>query len=255
MVGNRFTRLTVVADLGLVQHGFSTRPRRMVRCQCDCGKEIKARWDHMQGGTTESCGCLNREMVMASGRGKNRSKIKIGEMYGSTVVIERIANDRNGSAVYKCLCECGNIHNVVGARLSGSLVLHCKKCGYREHLNKLHDLNKKPEGEAACRAAFLMTRNQCATKRKLIWNISFEDWKRLTVMPCHYCDCPPSNHMRGHWNGGYTYNGLDRVDNSVGYVITNVVPCCKQCNHAKSDQSVSDFLAWARRVSEHSNKL
>jgi hypothetical protein len=37
----------------------------------------------------------------------------------------------------------------------------------------------------------------------------------------------------------------------VGYTIENVVPCCKRCNQAKSDQSVVDFLAWIRRVYEH----
>ncbi len=29
--------------------------------------------------------------------------------------------------------------------------------------------------------------------------------------------------------------GLDRVDNAVGYVTSNVVPCCKDCNTARGD--------------------
>jgi hypothetical protein len=44
------------------------------------------------------------------------------------------------------------------------------------------------------------------------------------------------------------FNGLDRVDPSVGYVETNVVPCCYSCNFAKNTLSVSDFYAWVNRI-------
>jgi hypothetical protein len=29
------------------------------------------------------------------------------------------------------------------------------------------------------------------------------------------------------------------------------VPCCKLCNCAKSDQTVSEFLDWVRRIYDH----
>lgn len=49
----------------------------------------------------------------------------------------------------------------------------------------------------------------------------------------------------------FVRNGIDRVDSAQGYVLTNVVPCCKQCNRAKSDLSREEFLTWVERVHAH----
>lgn len=48
-------------------------------------------------------------------------------------------------------------------------------------------------------------------------------------------------------------NGIDRVDNSIGYTQENCVPCCAQCNRAKSNLSKDVFLAWVTRVYLHMN--
>ena len=29
------------------------------------------------------------------------------------------------------------------------------------------------------------------------------------------------------------------------------MPCCKQCNHAKSDMPYADFMAWIARLTEY----
>jgi hypothetical protein len=50
------------------------------------------------------------------------------------------------------------------------------------------------------------------------------------------------------FNGVYVYSGLDRVDNTVGYTLDNVVPACKACNHAKVDMSYAEFTAWIARL-------
>lgn len=40
------------------------------------------------------------------------------------------------------------------------------------------------------------------------------------------------------------YGGLDRRDNSVGYLSENVVPCCRWCNEAKKAKTETEFLEW-----------
>ena len=44
------------------------------------------------------------------------------------------------------------------------------------------------------------------------------------------------------------YNGLDRVDSSKGYVMSNVQPCCTRCNYAKHTGTVDEFFGWVARV-------
>lgn len=71
---------------------------------------------------------------------------------------------------------------------------------------------------------------------------------------CHYCGIPAHNtykySVKRH-ECSYTYNGIDRLDNSTGYIQSNCVPCCKTCNYAKHTMSYDQFLAWISRVSSH----
>jgi hypothetical protein len=254
----KFNRLTIVEDLGMKQHGFSARARRMVKCHCDCGTKLVVRRDHVESGHTESCGCLNRERVGAAAKGVNRSKVVVGHPHGGAQVLKRLENTLSGSAAYLCRCHCGVEWPVSGTRLTApkARLIQCSKCGHANHLAKIHAVRTKPPGEAACTAVFVQTKYSCAKKRGLVWEITLEDWKRLTVLACHYCGAAPSNCSEGGYgrNGSYRYNGLDRVDNGVGYTLENVVPCCKWCNHAKSDSGVVEFLAWACRIALKHNK-
>jgi len=42
--------------------------------------------------------------------------------------------------------------------------------------------------------------------------------------------------------------GLDRRDNSIGYVASNCIPCCKYCNYMKRDMSESEFIARCKAI-------
>lgn len=59
-VGNKFHRLTVKQDLGIV-NGY----RRWL-CQCECGAEKKIIASHVRHGHTKSCGCLHIESAKAT---------------------------------------------------------------------------------------------------------------------------------------------------------------------------------------------
>ncbi len=75
-----------------------------------------------------------------------------------------------------------------------------------------------------------------AKNRNLVFSISFPRFSELQRLPCFYCGREDR------------FRGLDRVDNDVGYVEENVVPCCGQCNKAKHAYSQDDFLEMCRLV-------
>ncbi len=88
-----------------------------------------------------------------------------------------------------------------------------------------------------------------AHTRNREFEISFDEFLQLTAQPCAYCGQPPeTTAWNGKMNGAFTYNGLDRVDNELGYAPRNVVTCCSVCNLMKRDLSVSDFIERCRRV-------
>jgi hypothetical protein len=99
-----------------------------------------------------------------------------------------------------------------------------------------------------------------AKKRNYEFLLSEQEFKIITSSNCYYCDSPPlqksnSAGTRGYTDSGiehgqYLYNGIDRIDNSKGYILENCVPCCHQCNAAKSNMPISSFIKWIHKVNE-----
>ena len=99
------------------------------------------------------------------------------------------------------------------------------------------------------RSAVLREYHRGAKDRGFVWNLSGEQFDKLTSSNCHYCGIPPYTVKKNrHRNGQFVYNGIDRVDNSQGYEIENCVSCCKVCNRAKDIMGLEEFLSWVRRI-------
>jgi len=82
-----------------------------------------------------------------------------------------------------------------------------------------------------------------AERRGLEFNITLEDFVKLLKQDCVYCgDTPPMDSGR---------NGLDRVDNSAGYSLNNVVSCCIKCNRMKGKLSRKEYYGHIWKVLNH----
>ena len=57
--------------------------------------------------------------------------------------------------------------------------------------------------------------------------------------------------MQRAQGGNYYYNGMDRVDNAVGYMLDNVVPSCWDCNRTKGKRTRTWFKAYVRRLATY----
>ncbi len=110
-----------------------------------------------------------------------------------------------------------------------------------------------PPGMASRNKIFGEYRYQ-AKKRGHVFELSVEDFTEITSQDCHYCGAEPRPRplsQTENYNGAYSLNGLDRLDNSQGYTLANVVACCRQCNWAKGSLGYDEFVAWLFRASEH----
>lgn len=84
--------------------------------------------------------------------------------------------------------------------------------------------------------------------------ISFDTYCNLTHSKCKYCGEQHSNCVKDKKHDiYYQYNGIDRLDSSVGYTQENCVPCCKTCNCAKLCMSEEQFHEWIKRVYRYNN--
>lgn len=119
--------------------------------------------------------------------------------------------------------------------------------------------NKLPKGLASLRK-IIGKYKESATKKGHIFELDEFQMIHLTQMRCHYCGAIPSrvaynnSKTRRKWtNGGWYYNGIDRVDNNGGYTLDNVVTCCWKCNNSKGNKDVDEWLEHILTIAEVEN--
>ena len=87
--------------------------------------------------------------------------------------------------------------------------------------------------------------------RDIEFSIDKNEFNFLTKCNCYYCnsysDSNTSNKIK-YGNHLYSYNGLDRVNNLIGYITQNVVPCCSICNTMKLDLTLEQFLNHIKKI-------
>ena len=82
-----------------------------------------------------------------------------------------------------------------------------------------------------------------ANNRGLEFNLTRDEVSYITSQNCVYCEDVPRERMVGlsHYPIQVIANGIDRVDNSKGYVPNNCVSCCLTCNLMKNKSSLEEF--------------
>lgn len=85
-----------------------------------------------------------------------------------------------------------------------------------------------------------------ARKRNLIFDLYKDEFKLLIESRCWYCSKPPEvriiKNRRKAGDLMFRANGIDRIDNNIGYTFTNSVSCCASCNFMKGPLSLTEFL-------------
>lgn len=152
----------------------------------------------------------------------------------------------NKNSYWKCKCECGTIKSISGMSLKKGDSTSCG-CYQKEVAKKVGKVvgkkiggwNKLPNNQAYWNRKYFDYK-RAAEKRNYYFELTQDEVKELCLGECYYCGTLPN-----------LYNGIDRVDNEIGYTIDNVVSCCKICNIAKNNLSADDFLAHIHKIVEH----
>lgn len=164
-----------------------------------------------------------------------------GQRFGRLVAISPIKYKPRTKWLFEC--DCGIRKSILLASVTSGTTKSCG-CLRKDQARKL----RLPPGTASLHGLY-SNYQQHALNRDLEFNLTRHDFARLTSMPCHYCGSEPSQSFKGRNNNGpYTYNGIDRSDNSLGYSLENCVPCCKICNYAKRNMKLEEFTSWIDRL-------
>lgn len=178
-----------------------------------------------------------------------------GMRVGKLIVIKRVGSNKNGQALWECICDCGNIAYQTSSSLNNQIV---KSCGCAEFKfpkgNKIGSFRHLNKADAV--VAWLYHRYE----RKAIltskeFDLSLNEFRSLIIQPCYYCGTTDNilkaciNHVDAR-KVLARVNGIDRVDNRFGYSVDNCVPCCTNCNTAKMTLTVDEYINLCKRVAE-----
>jgi hypothetical protein len=207
-------------------------------CKCDCGETSEVRAASLLNKSTQSCGCSKVENA------KKRILDLTGQKFGRLLVTGPTDKRVTGRICWECLCDCGKTKAVISNNLVRGIATSCG-C---YNLELIRGNKFASTLESGVKYLLEIYRSNAQTKDRSFC-LSFEEFKNLTSSPCHYCGSMPSKVAKSRKARiPYTYNGIDRKNNDVGYEIDNCLPCCSFCNHAKHILSYEDFLSWIQRL-------
>jgi 5-methylcytosine-specific restriction endonuclease McrA len=91
------------------------------------------------------------------------------------------------------------------------------------------------------------------------FNLTESTFVNIVKGDCHYCGQAAESKQfkrsstRGRVLHGnpIKFQGIDRVDNDIGYTEENSVPCCSKCNFMKHTLNASDFIDHVLKIAEH----
>ncbi len=146
-----------------------------------------------------------------------------GKKFGLWTVLRRgplFSRGKRKPALWICQCICGLERVVEGSALRLGKTNGCRSC--TRHIRPYEAIYNTLRGNA---------RN-----RGLECSLSYEEYVELTsIAECFYCGSPLRWIRHSMGKNGQAFN-LDRKDNSRGYHRDNVIPCCTNCNKAKSSK-------------------
>lgn len=215
MIDKVFHNLTVVGKTDLRRQGAV-----VWECKCSCGNTTKASTGDLTSGNTKSCGCLKSPNL------KDR-------VFGQLTVLYldgKIGHHR----AWMCKCSCGGLKRVAHGRLTSKATTSCGCARGKSQL--------LPNGLGQKRYIFRQYKSW-ALKKGRKFELGFESFVELISSACHYCS--HSAEQAGSTSG---FNGIDRMDNSKGYVTGNVVSCCWPCNQMKGSRSHDGFIDHCSRI-------
>jgi hypothetical protein len=169
-----------------------------------------------------------------------KNNIKIGDIFGKWTVIDVYSHRRKGRGyTHTCRCECGQEKQVAGVNLLSLGSRQCVNCRGKEKTKRT------PQEHLFYRT------KRSAVARGIEVQISLGEFSEIIINDCFYCGASPV--IRSVTVSGpipFKSNGVDRVNNDIGYLKGNCVPCCTDCNSMKMSRTLDEFLLSVERIYE-----
>ena len=88
-----------------------------------------------------------------------------------------------------------------------------------------------------------------AHARGLVFDLKRDEFQELIQQPCFYCGQKPEQRNVAR-RMPLVCNGIDRVDNALGYTYANCRAACKICNVMKSSHGAAFFIQRCKMIAK-----
>lgn len=162
-----------------------------------------------------------------------RSHNLLGQKFNMLTVIKKLEsrprpNKKGRDCYWLCVCECGK---------------ECETTTYKLRAGQFKSCGCLRDGEHSGTNSIISKYRNKSKRRGLEFDFTTEEFREIMYGNCYYCNAEPKNKFRKD-----KYNGVDRVNNSIGYTKQNSVTCCKICNIMKSVLSIDEFYSHLTRI-------
>lgn len=169
----------------------------------------------------------------------SKRTIQDGEIFGKWTVIDFDKIKKK----YKVQCECGNIRYY--SKSDMKIHTGCFDC-----MQKVPRLYARLPDDLGLKRRIYKNYKNSSKKRGYEFELSEEYFFSLIFSNCAYCgsDLSMINNEQSFRGRSIKYNGIDRIDNSIGYTKENTVTCCKMCNCSKHTHDFDVWKCWVEKV-------
>ncbi len=160
---------------------------------------------------------------------------------GMLTPIEYIPGNRTAAGKWICKCECGNIKSIVAGKLTSK---QYKSCGCQHYEMISRSLSK---GYQQITGRYWSRLRRSANARGIPFDITMENAWNQFVNQNGLCSLTGELLVFDKKLIQQTAS-LDRRDNRLSYMPSNIQWIHKSLNKIKSDMLESEFIAWCSKV-------
>jgi len=192
--------------------------------------------------------------------GKNSSKVRLhsGDKFNKLTAIKYEFTKTYGKCNYHYhwlfKCDCGKEKIIASNSVLKGLTTSCGCVHSEISSNVYKEINKDKFPTVGAINRLYASYKHGAESRNYCFELTKGEFIKLLSNNCYYCNRIPEQIAYNKKKTDYLiYNGIDRVNNELGYTLDNIVTCCKHCNRAKMSLSKEQFLQLIKDIYNNLN--
>lgn len=173
-----------------------------------------------------------------------------GDLVNGVIFIRHTSKGSMRKAIFLCqICNQENEKRFDHVKSGGQK--YCKKCACKI-MRSARDVDNRKCTLLALKKEAYRSIKKGAIGRNKSFKLSYDFVINEIIKSCNYCGSKP-NQLKKNKTYTFYHHGLDRVNNKLGYLESNVVSCCTTCNKGKSNLTLTEWQSYIKQLINFNN--